>query len=85
MMRRARAGWCIGAWALVVGRLTGLFVVLVSPIFSEPAAGDSVGMRPAGGVTERVALLHGLGRRANSLFLLEWRLEARGFEVCNID
>ena len=41
---------------LFVGRLTGLLVVLVSPNSSELAAGDSVGMRPAGGVTERVVL-----------------------------
>ena len=32
-----------------------------------------------------MVLLHGLGRRASDLFLLERRLEARGFEVCNVD
>ncbi|MAG32777.1 MAG: hypothetical protein CL908_18000 [Deltaproteobacteria bacterium] len=32
-----------------------------------------------------VVLLHGLGRSASNMLILEWRLEARGRRVCNID
>lgn len=33
----------------------------------------------------QVVLLHGLGRSASNLRILEWRLAARGYQVCNID
>ena len=33
---------------------------------------------------DTVVLLHGLGRSRNNMLILEWRLEARGYRVCNI-
>lgn len=59
---------------------------------SDEAAGasdplDSMGTRSeavAHGLRD-VVLLHGLGRSAANLRLLEWRLEARGYRVCNVD
>lgn len=33
---------------------------------------------------ETIVLLHGLGRSATNMLILEWRLEARGYRVCNI-
>ena len=34
--------------------------------------------------TQTVVLLHGLGRSAANMLILEWRLEARGYRVCNL-
>lgn len=34
--------------------------------------------------SETVVLLHGLGRSAANMLILEWRLEALGYRVCNI-
>ncbi len=47
---------------------------------AQPVGEDTVGMQ-----SETVVLLHGLGRSAANLWILEWRLEARGYRVCNID
>lgn len=33
---------------------------------------------------ETIVLLHGLGRSATNMLILEWRLEALGYRVCNI-
>jgi len=33
---------------------------------------------------DTVVLLHGLGRSRNNMLILEWRLEARGYRVCNV-
>ena len=33
---------------------------------------------------ETIVLLHGLGRSAANMLILRWRLEARGYRVCNI-
>jgi len=33
---------------------------------------------------ETIVLLHGLGRSAANMLILEWRLEARGYRVCNV-
>jgi len=35
--------------------------------------------------TENVVLLHGLGRSARNMVILKWRLQARGYHVCNVD
>lgn len=42
------------------------------------------GEKPTGRA-EAVILLHGLGRTANSLFLLEWRLRQLGYDVVNVN
>ncbi len=34
---------------------------------------------------ETVVLLHGLGRSARNMLILKWRLQARGYRVCNVD
>lgn len=34
---------------------------------------------------ETVVLLHGLGRSARNMLILKWRLQARGYHVCNVD
>ncbi len=34
---------------------------------------------------DTVVLLHGLGRSARNMLILKWRLQARGFHVCNVD
>ena len=33
---------------------------------------------------ENVVLLHGLGRSSANMLILKWRLQARGYEVCNV-
>jgi len=32
-----------------------------------------------------IVLLHGLGRSARNMLILKWRLQGRGYRVCNID
>jgi triacylglycerol lipase len=34
---------------------------------------------------DTVVLLHGLGRSARNMLILKWRLQARGYHVCNVD
>jgi len=34
---------------------------------------------------ETVVLIHGLGRSAANMLILKWRLQARGYRVCNVD
>jgi triacylglycerol lipase len=34
---------------------------------------------------DSVVLLHGLGRSARNMLILKWRLQARGYHVCNVD
>ncbi|MEE8167050.1 MAG: alpha/beta fold hydrolase [Myxococcota bacterium] len=34
---------------------------------------------------DTVVLLHGLGRSAANMLILKWRLQARGYRVCNLD
>ena len=34
---------------------------------------------------QTVVLLHGLGRSARNMLILKWRLQARGYDVCNVD
>ena len=52
------------------------------------AVGASFGRADPPGVAERadetVVLLHGLGRSAANMLILEWRLEALGYRVCNV-
>jgi pimeloyl-ACP methyl ester carboxylesterase len=33
---------------------------------------------------QNVVLLHGLGRSSANMLILKWRLQARGYEVCNV-
>jgi len=35
--------------------------------------------------SETVVLLHGLGRSSSNMLILKWRLQSRGYRVCNID
>ena len=42
-------------------------------------------IEPPGDDAEQVVLLHGLGRTATSMRVLEWRLRAAGFRVHNIE
>ena len=37
------------------------------------------------GASPTVVLLHGLGRSARNMLVLKWRLEKRGYRVCNVD
>ena len=45
----------------------------------------AAGRGPGGGATpETVVVLHGLARGSMQMLVLEWRLTARGYHVCNI-
>lgn len=48
------------------------------------AAGLGLGGADAAGADETVVLLHGLGRSEANMLVLEWRLAARGYRVCNV-
>jgi pimeloyl-ACP methyl ester carboxylesterase len=39
----------------------------------------------SGRVAPTVVLLHGLGRSARNMLILKWRLQGRGYHVCNVD
>lgn len=63
----------------VLPLLCALAVASPAPARSLPAAGSAVDP------FRRVVLLHGLGRSARDLALLEHRLERLGYAVCNVD
>ncbi len=58
----------IGAATLAIGASFGRG--------EQPAVGERA--------DETVVLLHGLGRSAANMVILEWRLEALGYRVCNV-
>lgn len=58
----------IGAAALAIGASFGRE--------DQPEVGERA--------DETVVLLHGLGRSAANMLILEWRLEALGYRVCNV-
>ncbi len=41
--------------------------------------------RGAAETGDTIVLLHGLGRSARNMLILEWRLRAKGYAVCNVD
>ena len=57
-------------------------VALVGLIAGASALAERDGAAAA--VEGTVVLLHGLGRSENNMRILEWRLEARGYRVCNV-
>lgn len=70
-----------------------LLVAVVAALGSEPetAFGGALGHGPAPSapaaaehVAGSVVLLHGLGRSALNMKILEWRLQGRGYQVCNL-
>jgi len=72
-MRRARQRVAIGLG------LVGAAAMAVGASFGRgdpPAAGERA--------DETVVLLHGLARSAANMLILEWRLEALGYRVCNV-
>jgi triacylglycerol lipase len=56
-------------------------------VSSTPHAGGFLGAKAEGPQVKgkNVVLLHGLGRSASNMTILKWRLQAKGYRVCNID
>jgi pimeloyl-ACP methyl ester carboxylesterase len=70
-------------WARsLVASLSLVFVLASSPGLADEqgTAGDGSGSVKR----ENVVLLHGLGRSAANMWILKWRLQARGYRICNI-
>jgi hypothetical protein len=75
--RRIRSATIGLPLVLLIGLLMGARSSTVDPDLSRKE--DSVSER------ETVVLLHGLGRSARNMLILKWRLQARGYRVCNVD
>ena len=66
---------------LHIAMLIGFLLGLGTPAPTLAWTQDS----PSVDSVETVVLLHGLGRSARNMLILKWRLQARGYHVCNID
>ncbi|HEB89963.1 MAG TPA: alpha/beta hydrolase [Deltaproteobacteria bacterium] len=68
-------------------RIARLLITLLlgSPLLGTAAGSDRSPQTAPSGEARTVVLLHGLGRSARNMLILEWRLEARGYRVCNLD
>lgn len=76
-----------GNWAQrvpVAAALLGVAALASAAGFARAAVPGGAGARAAERSDETVVLLHGLGRSAANMLILEWRLEARGYRVCNV-
>ncbi len=54
-------------------------------LLGPPGAGAYPGEAGQPVRRDTVVLLHGLGRSAANMLILKWRLQARGYRVCNLD
>ena len=74
--------------ALFTAGVLALWLGAAIPAVSEEAQGTATGPEAnerQNGRQEVIVLLHGLGRSARNLLILEWRLRAKGYRVCNVD
>jgi triacylglycerol lipase len=71
--RGHRSGLIAVALALCVSCLSSSARVMAVPSTQEVQVKD-----------ENVVLLHGLGRSSANMLILKWRLQARGYRVCNV-
>lgn len=84
MHRRWRFGVPSGRKPPLVGG-TGAFLTLLASISLGGNPVAAVERFEAERANETVVLLHGLARSARNMWVLEWRLEALGYRVCNVD
>ena len=64
-------------------RISGLLALLL--LLGSPPADPYRGEEGQRVRRDTVVLLHGLGRSAANMLILKWRLQARGYRVCNLD
>jgi triacylglycerol lipase len=67
-------------------RLINLILATIACMgFAGGAVASQAESETVSEAADTVVLLHGLGRTSRNMLILKWRLQARGYRVCNVD